>query len=454
MITQRKILILLIIIGAFISSFAQESEKVVIVGDSFKGKKVGIYSFKEFIGNVVMTKKNVIITCDRAVQNVTLDQIELMGNVIITQDTIKIYTDEGFFYGSDNRAFTRSGIKMLDGNSVLIADSGYYFSDAKEAHFFGNVTLEDTARILNSDRMFYFEEFDSSIAVGNVSVTDSSAVIYSDSLIFLTESDFSNAVGNAKIVSAEKNLTIYAGELFNYGDRKYTRLTERPLMIKIDSTSSGFDTLYLSSNKMESFYDSSNILIAEDSVLLKRGNFSSVNDKAVYFRSLNKIFTYKLNKDARQPVLWYENSQMLGDSVMIYLNENALDSITVSNEAILISGNENFKFRFDQISGSRIMLDFDDGSLKKTKVNGNVLSIYYLYERDEGNGLIKSSGDFAEIIFEENKVIEVNMSGTPASEFHPENLVFGNEKEFTLPQFKIIKNRPTVERIIGSKKIY
>ena len=47
---------------------------------------------------------------------------------------------------------------------------------------------------------------------------------------------------------------------------------------------------------------------------------------------------------------------------------------------------------------------------------------------------------------------EVKMYGTPASEYHPENLVKGNEKDFTLPSFKVYLNRPKKESILQLRK--
>ncbi len=449
--TLRLAKILLLI--AFITNLNAQ-DKIVIVGDSFVGKKVGLYSFREFIGNVVMTHGKVKVTCERAVQNLTLDQVQLIGNVVITQDSIQIFTDTGFYYGKEEKAFSHSGIRMVDGSSELTADSGYYFVNEEIAHFYGNVVLTDSSKKMTANKLYYFNSNDSSLAIGNVIVIDSNAVIYTDSLIYLNETDYSHAFGNTKIVSEKDRLTIYSDEFFNYGDSNYTLLKGRPLMIKVDSTSTGYDTLYLSSEIMESYYDTVSVLIAKDSVLLKRGNFSSVSDLTMYYRDENKIFTYKINDEANQPVLWYENSQLAGDSVFIYLKDNSLDSISVVKNAVLISQNENFDFRFDQISGYNVVLKFKDGNIERTKVNGNVLSIYYLYEENEPNGLIKSSAKYAEIIFEDNEVVKVNMAGTPVSEYHPEKLVAGKEKEFTLPTFKIYKNRPTIKQVIGTRKIF
>jgi hypothetical protein len=65
-----------------------------------------------------------------------------------------------------------------------------------------------------------------------------------------------------------------------------------------------------------------------------------------------------------------------------------------------------------------------------------------MFEEGEPNGLLKSSAKEIGIYFEDGKVAEVKMFGSPISEFHPENLVIDNEKSFILPSFYIYKNKP------------
>ena len=88
-------------------------------------------------------------------------------------------------------------------------------------------------------------------------------------------------------------------------------------------------------------------------------------------------------------------------------------------------------------------MSFTEGKLAKTEVKGNVLSIYYLYEEGEPNGLLKSSAKEIEIFFRSGKVNQVKMFGSPISEYHPENLVIDNEKNFTLPTFFIYGGKPS-----------
>jgi hypothetical protein len=95
------------------------------------------------------------------------------------------------------------------------------------------------------------------------------------------------------------------------------------------------------------------------------------------------------------------------------------------------------------MSGDTILLGFQKGKLSRTKVDGSVLSIYYMYEEGEPNGLLKSSANEIVIDFEDNYVKEVSLFGSPITEYHPENKVENNEKSFTLPTFILHNNRPS-----------
>lgn len=76
-----------------------------------------------------------------------------------------------------------------------------------------------------------------------------------------------------------------------------------------------------------------------------------------------------------------------------------------------------------------------------------------MYDDDnEPNGLIKSSSENAKIFFTDGKVTDVKLYVKPSSEFHPENLITGKEKDFTIPSFRIFSNKPTKESLLSYHK--
>ncbi len=448
-----KQLIIIYIIFITILNAQVNDKTIVIVGDSLIGRVENGISFREVIGNVVMTQGDVRVTCNVAIQNITENNAELIGNVIATQDTVTIVSEKGYYFGNKKYIYSDTLVTLEDGHVVLSADSGYYYFNLKKSVFNSDVQLVDSVSILNSDKLTYLNDIQKAIAVGNVNISDRESIITCDSLVHLRENNISNAFNNVQITNPKQRLTIYGDELFDEGKNNYTRIVGNPLLIKIDTTANGKkDTLFIRANMFEAIEDSTKKLVATDSVKIIRGDLFSVNNYSVLYREENKLVTFRRKNEKVAPVLWFTNSQLVGDSISIYIRDNKLDSIEIRNNSVILSKNELYQFRFDQISGENINLYFNKDGLIRTEVLDEVLSIYYLYEEEKPNGVMKSSANKAKMEFEKNKVVGVSMYGAVESEYHPENLVTGNELDFTLPSFIIYKNKPTREELTQRNK--
>lgn len=448
-----SVIFLFAFISVSVISAQEKEERIVITGDSLVGKLINNESIREVIGNVVLKQGRVTITCRKAIQYISQNEAQLIGDVVAVEDNTTIITEEAFYSGKFKFAFSNSGVKLNDGKVELTADNGYYYFNEDRAFFYNNVKLKDSINILTAQRLNYYEDENKAVATLNVQIDDTSSTIFADSLIHFRETETSFAFNNVEIINKKNGLNIAGHYLENLGQKKYSRITGEPVLTQIDTSDSGkIDTLLISSQVMEAFSDSSNKLIARYSVKIVRGNFSAVNNYSIYYRGEDKFFTYKLINEREQPLIWYEESQIIGDSIFVYLKENELDWINIIGNAFLLTRNEGYEFRFNQVSGSNIKLYFKDEDLTRTNVDGNLLSIYYMYENEEPNGLVQSSAERADLFFEEGKISTVKLYGTPESEYHPEPVILGKEKDFTLPSFIIFNNRPTKEQILKTKK--
>ena len=424
-------------------SFGQESpNRLVINGDSLKGKLVDGQNIREVLGNVVITQEDIRITCDKAIQYIKSNNAELIGNVVITQDSVVIKTERGRYFGNIKIAYSDSAVHLNNKEMNLIADKGNYNLQTKIANFFGNVNFKDSVTSLKSHKLVYKKKLEEIVAVGSVQVSDSTSIINADSLIHNRNTRFSEGFNNISIENSENKLTIFGDHLIDNKDSNVVKISGNPFLVQIEELKNGkFDTLFIKSKYLESRKGSGTSLFAIDSVKIIRGDFLSNNDYTIYDKDADQITIFK-QEDKEKPVLWYANNQVVGDSIYIYLDSSKISKVNIIKDAILISQDSTYQFRFNQMSGDSIKLGFKDSKLNNTVVNGNVLSIYYMFEEGEPNGLLKSSAKEIGIYFEDGKVSEVKMFGSPISEFHPENLVIDNEKSFTLPSFYLYKNKP------------
>ena len=449
--TKISFFVIFIILTS-ISIYAQsEDERITVIGDSLVGKVVNGESVREVVGNVRLNQGNVTITCNRAIQYIARNEAELIGNVIAKQDSLTLQTEKGYYFGNLKKTKSTSGIILDDTKVVLSADSGEYFFDQAKAYFQTNVKLIDSLTTLIADELIYYREEDKSIATGNVNISDLSNIIIADTLTHFRKKKFSIADGSVSIRNLRDNLTIFGNHLEDDGELKYTLIDKNPILLQVDTTftkndslqtSISIDTLMIKSEVMESFRNGTNVFKATDSVKILRGGFASVNDLTTYYRDQEKIITDKINDNASRPILWYENSQLMGDSITIFLEEGQIKNLTVDYNSFMLSQNKTFKLRFDQTSSDSVHLYFLENRLQRAEFAGKVQSIYYLFDDEVPNGLTKSTAHKAVIVFKENEIDQVRLYGSPTSEYYPEVKVEGLERTFTLPKFVLKENRP------------
>ena len=457
---KTSFLIILILIFSGYLFGQNEGERIIVSGDSLIGKVVDGESVREVIGNVKLNQGNVHVTCDKAIQYLARNEAELIGDVIAKQDSLTLRTPRGFYYGNLKKTKSTSGIILDDTKVVLSADSGEYFFDDNRAFFQTNVNLIDSVTKMFANKLTYFRDIDKSIAVGDVRINDGKNIITADSLTHFRKRNYSIAEGNVSIKNLKDNITIFGSHLVDDGELKYTLIDKNPLLIQIDTTinksedsvkSVSIDTLFIKSKVMEGFRNETNIFKATDSVKILRGAFASINDLTTYYRDKEKIITDKISEDAPRPKLWYENSQLTGDSITIYLKDGQITSLDVNGNSFMLSQNKNFKERFDQTSSDSVYLFFSENRLQRADFSGKVQSIYFLYDEEKPNGLVKSTAQRAVIVFEKNEVEQVRLYGSPTSEYHPEEKVAGLERTFTLPKFVFNENRPVKEEFFYKK---
>ena len=435
-----------IFIALFVAGFPLlgQNKDVTVTGDKLLGKVIGGESVREVIGNVVITQSNVRITCGKAVQFLSINKIELFENVVITQDSIRLKTQSGYYFSDQKYAYSNEHVELTQGTMLLTAGRGEYFFDDKLSVFYGGVYLRDSTSTLHSEKLRYFKSDEKMIAYGNVEVVDLSGILHADSLLTYRDENITFAYDNVSVYDEKNELTVFGDYLEDRSDSNYSKVSGDAFLMQVDSSENGErDTLWVAAKSFETWSDTTELLVASDSVKILRGNFSSVSKKAVFWRAEGRIEINRESEEEIPPVLWNDNSQLVGDSVNIYLKNNSLDSVRIFSEAFILSRNKKFPERYDQISGNRILLKFNKKEIKQTDVRGNALSIYYTYDKGAKNGLIKSSAERTILIFEGNEVSRVKMYGDPISDYNPENLIEGKESEFSLPSFIIYSNKPS-----------
>lgn len=397
------------------ASYAQaQSEKVIVLNhaDSLIGKVIDGEKVQEAIGNVEFIQGNVKVNCDRAIQYRVSNTLELVGNVRVRRDTVLLTAVQGKYYGNSKKAVVERGVKLWNGHVILTSDYGEYYADEKKAYFKQNVTVVDTATVITSDELTYFEKEHKSIATGEVTV-----------------------------VNRQDNATMYGHYLEHYDDRNYSIMTISPTLVQMDTSSTGtIDTLVVVSRTMESFQDSARRFIATDSVQMVQSALSGKSGQALFYSNRDMVIFRK------QPILWYSDTQITGDSMHIQLQKRKLFKVHVLGNAFANSRSDSaLQNRFDQLTAQSISMYFQNDKIQQIVAEKNSVSLYYLYEKNASNGVDKSSGDKIIIDFIDGKVERFKVIGGVEGQYYPENMVRGKEREYNLAGFRWRNDRPRLQ---------
>jgi len=246
------------------------------------------------------------------------------------------------------------------------------------------------------------------------------------------------AQGAVTVYSVTDNITITGRRLEHWSERQFSRVTEQPVLMQVDSSAPGkYDTLIVRSKVMEADRDTLKLLLAIDSVEIVRTDLAAVCEVAGFYTAADSI----LLRGA--PVVWYQDTQITGDSINVFLKRRKLSHVNVMGNAFAISQSDSvFRERYDQITGEFMRLQFADKGLQRITVDTRAISLYHLYEDSLANGLNKTSGDRILILFEDGKVESIRVVGGVEGQYFPENLVFGKERDYEIAGFQLHANRP------------
>ncbi|HAP37156.1 MAG TPA: hypothetical protein DCQ28_14955 [Bacteroidetes bacterium] len=292
-------LVLILVVGSF--SFSQQSDLIILQNaDEFAGKRLeNGEDIRELTGNVNFRQGDARVWCDKAIQFINRNEVELIGNVKIVRDTVTLTSKRGRYFGNLHKADGEGNVKLVTPHVTLFADIGTYY--------------------LNEKRAFFQR---------NVKVIDSSTVIYCEQLTYFEKQRKSEAILNVRIVNPNDNVTMFGNYLIHSDSTRYSKMTENPRMIQIDTTDKGeIDTLAVKSMVMEAFDDSTKKMIIKDSVVIVRGGLAARSGLVKYFRLNETIELYS------NPIVWYEENQVTGDTIFLSLEKNRLKTASIRTRA-------------------------------------------------------------------------------------------------------------------------
>lgn len=396
--------------------------------DSLVGSNTPGIAYRDFFGNVQLEHGDVEVRSDFAKQYLELNNADLIGNVIITQRTLTLKSPKIYYYGNSSIAKAVNGVTIKDIETFLKSDEGVYNAKSRVAEFQNNVYIEDD-----------------------------SAKIISDYIIHQRNNRKSDAFGNVWVVGKFTNALLHCDTLLNSPDENYSFATGSPMLMQIDSSYTKADTTFFSSDSLTIiepylYYDT--LSIRADTMHAYRELF---NERYVFVGNV-EIIRGEIRATAKQaqffkdedylnltgkPVVWYDSTQLYGDSIIIKMPKKQLRSIESYGEAIAVSRNDTLSLkRLDQLMGDRIQIDIDSSKVIGITSIGEAKSLYFFRNEEGESGADRRSTDTIKVNFDQGEIDNIIWLGMTYAEFFPETFVYGKEETYYLPLFQWNDERP------------
>lgn len=425
MIKHISILFITSVLYLFSTNLQVENNDIILENaDSLIGTALDNFTFREFYGNVKLKHRDVIVKCNYAKQYIEQNKADLLGNVKINQNTMLLQSPRINYDGNLGFAYAYDSVSIIDLKTRLTANEGTY--DVKN----------------------YIADF-----LVDVEIEDDSVKIFADRIIYNRQNRISKAYGDVFIKGKFTDVLITADTIISNPNKNYSLAFGEPILYKIDTTFIDdtldienqlmqFDTLTITADTMESFREPENEFYKfSKNVEIVKGDIIAKSDEAIYSKDLIIL--------KNKPIVWYGETQLYADSIIIKLENNNLKNIYTYKNSIMVTRHDSTdNERFNQISGIDIIIDLDSSKISGMTAIGEAKSLYYFLDDNDNNGVDRKSTDTIKVKFDAGEVDKIHWIGLTVGEFFPENLVFDEPQKFNLPLFKWNDNKPKRKNLI------
>lgn len=427
-----KLPVLIPFLFLFFAAPAQEKSKIELLGaNTLKfDEKMGVDA-QRLIGNVRFRHKGAVMYCDSAYLYNKSNSLDAFGNVKIVQgDTLTLTSDKLYYNGNTQYVKVRDQVELKDkemtlktntldynrqtgeaifydrgvitsraNDNKLIACEGIYNSPTSFFYFRDSVFLENPKYRVETDTLNYDNTREIAYFQGPTYIYSEENTIYCENGWYDTQKDISQFNENAVIYNGQQKLKgdsiwysrneglgrayidvsvqdtvdqyIINGDYGEYNEATGKNMvTGNAEMIQYDQ----LDSLFLHSDTLLAIRDSlkGNTVHAYPGVKFFKKDIQGAADSLVFSEADSLIEMYT------NPVLWSQDLQITGDTILIKTFDGVIQNLFVFENAFMINQLDTSKY--NQIKGRRLTGFFKNNDLYKVLIKGNGESLYYATE--------------------------------------------------------------------------
>lgn len=443
-------------------------------------------------GNVVMRKGDMFMYCDSAYFYEESNSFDAFGNVRMEQgDTLFVYADELNYDGASELAilyadfgkkvrlinkdvkletdvfnydmlnevgyYTNGGV-LTDKQNKLTSVAGEYHPNTKDAYFNYNVHLRS---LQNADTLhIYTDSLDYNTATHIAKIVSKSEIVNSDGVIYSTSGIYNTDTGvgdlyKRSLVVTKRGSTLTGDTLFYdrtkgfgeafggvivtdsvrqvslHGEYGFYDEIADSAFVTIRALAKEYsrgDTLYLHGDTINAYTepDSTKVTNAFHRVRFYRSDMQGICDSLSMTDRDSIMYMY------RHPVVWSDERQIFGNVIYLHFNDSTIDWARLPQFGF--TAEHIAEDCYNQLSGTDLTAWFNDSTLRRLYVEGNVQLIMFPMENDSTyNKYVQTESSYMDSYYDHNTVDSIHFWPETTTKVVP--LYLARKNSYFLPKF-------------------
>lgn len=454
--------------------------------------------FQVLVGNVRFRRGGMFMYCDSARFYEAANSFDAFGNVRMEQgDTLFVYADELNYSGPQELAilyadagkkvrlinrdvkletdifnydmlnsvgYYNVGGKLTDKQNQLTSIEGEYYPDSKYAYFYTDVVLVSHQKkdplTMRTDSLIYNTATSIAELISPTEIVNSDGVIYSSSGQYNTNTGLADLFSRSEVRTRRGNTltgdTLFYDRVKQYGEARGNMiLTDSARQSSLhgdygyydEVRDSAFvtgralakeyskgDTLFVHGDTITAYLDladSTHVTNTFHRVRFYRSDIQGVCDSMSMTERDSLMYMF------RAPVLWSDQRQISGNVIIVHLNDSTVDWARLPQTGMVVEHID--EDCYNQISGNEMSAWFNDSTIRRLFVEGNVQLIMFPMENDSTyNKFANVESSYMDAFFNGNSVESIHFWPETTSKIVP--LYLAKRGSYFLPKFRWLED--------------
>ena len=429
-IAARTALIFLLLPGFVPRVAAQvDTKEVDLTAESFTSDVSGGERVNRLFGNVRLRQGETTLWSNRAVQYTERDEILFSERVRIGERGDTLTANSVRYYRRTKTGRARGRVILSDGDVVVKAPAAFHNVERKYTRFENGVELVDSLSTLTARQGEYWSDEKRALFVGEIRLLEDGSVTRADTVNFQRDESIADAFGNVSVIRTDKEsgdssfVWLFGERAHNESRRDYSTVEGNALLVQVRPDSSGSDTTALTADRLVSREEGTlEFLSGSGNVSIFKEKLAATADSVAFRKrstpggeTTETVWLY------RSPILWYETTQVVGDSIRMTLINGELDSLFVDGNAFLAQ-EDTLIGRIHEVGGPTIRGSLRSGKREIT-IGEGADAVYYLSEDAEPSGATRTHSRSVVMKFDGDTLSTIVALGDIEGTYYTEELI-------------------------------